>query len=378
MKLVVLDANAYWTEQLFKNCPGFSDLLLLKPRDFRSHRRLFGSYRSAPGPRKVADRVWEQTLSMPPGWMVGTWFLAARRFEKAIRAFAGGDPFALAIVYPQYRSLFHSLRPNLSIYYNFDDYRDNWPKHRDKVPAWEAETVAMADETICIAAHRAGSLAGSFPDKRGHIHHLPLGVTSAFMSREAGEKKSPTSQTPTAGYVGALNYRFDFAFLAGVASRLPDVSFVLGGRVVEDGDANWRAGLDLARKQPNIRFLGWVEHARLPEHLAGFDVLLMPYSHCNFNTNACPAKLWDYMGTGKPIVANDANPETLMWSEVVRIGRSPEEFAAAIREALAQPDLAMAERRLEIAAEHTWEKLGLRLSDILAKGREKGQVRPVS
>jgi hypothetical protein len=41
--------------------------------------------------------------------------------------------------------------------------------------------------------------------------------------------------------------------------------------------------------------------------LNSFDVLLMSYSECNFNTNACPAKLWDYLGTLLPIVANTAD-----------------------------------------------------------------------
>lgn len=366
MKLVVIDANAYWTEQLFRQCAGFSDVLLLKPRDFRTHRRMFGSFRGERKARNVSGRVWEQTLSMPPGWMVETWPFARRRIERMVRAFAGGADLILIVVFPQYRGLIRSLKPRLSIYYNFDDYRDNWPQHRESVPTWEDETVSLADETICIAAHRVENLSEAHPNKRSHIHHIPLGVTPEFMAKGSAPDRRRPGRSPSAGYIGALNYRFDFAFLAQVAALLPDVRFPLGGRVIEDGDATWRAGLDLARRQPNIEFLGWIEHPRLPEYLADFDVLLMPYSHCNFNTNACPAKLWDYMGTGKPIVANEANPETLMWREVVRIGRTADEFAAAVKEALEESDVSAVKRRLNIASDHTWEKLGGRLSDILS------------
>ena len=366
MKLVVLDANAYWTEQLFRQCAGFSDVLLLKPREFRTHRRMFGSFRGERNPRKLSGRVWEQTLSMPPGWMVETWPVAKRRIERAIRAFADGGDLVLVIVYPHYRSLIHSIKPKLSVYYNFDDYRDNWPKHRTSVPRWEAETVALADETICIAAHRVEILAKAHPHKQGQIHHIPLGVTPEFMVQETIQGKRKPGHRPAAGYIGALNYRFDFAFLAQVAALLPEVRFVLGGRVLEDGDASWHTGLKLAQGQPNIEFLGWIEHTQLPEYLADFDVLLMPYSHCNFNTNACPAKLWDYLGTGKPIVANEANPETLMWREVVRIGRTAEDFAAAVKQALEESDSSIVKQRLEIASEHTWEKLGGRLLKILS------------
>ena len=141
MKLVVLDANAFWTEQLFRECTRFAEVLLLKPRDFRAHRRLHGKWRGDPVPRKVSERVWEQRFSMPPGWMFSLWPLTARFFAKHIRFFAGDDDLALVIVYPQYRSLIRDLRPRLSIYYNLDDYSDNWPKRAGALAQWEIDTV---------------------------------------------------------------------------------------------------------------------------------------------------------------------------------------------------------------------------------------------
>lgn len=381
VKLVVLDANAYWTEQLFRQCGRFAEVLLLKPRDFRAHRSLTGSWRSDTRPRPVANQVREQRLAMPPGWMVELWGWSQHRLARAIRQFSGGRPLILVITYPQYRSLFRIVAPACGVYYNMDDYRDNWPRHYHRVPQWEAKTVHAAHLTICIAAHRAQVLGDQHPTKRDQIHHLPIGCTPEFMADAALRAPCSTPRElgspprPVAGYIGALNYRFDFAFLANVAERLPDVDFVLGGRVEPNGDAAWRQGLTNARHQPNIRFLGWVEHAKLAEHLARFDVLLMPYAHCNFNTNACPAKLWDYLGTAKPIVANDANPETLLWREVVYVGATPAAFAEAIRAALSEPGTALRERRLQIAREHTWEKLGQRLESILtAACNRRGSV----
>lgn len=379
-KLAVVDANGYWTEQLFRQCARFAEVLLLKPRDFRAHRAQAGTIRSDHAPRRVADRVWEQRLSLPPGWMFALWPWSQRRIARALREFAKSDPLTLVLTFPQYRSLFTAVKPARSVYYCYDDYRDNWPRHRTRVPQWEAQLVEAADLTVCVAAHRMNLLREQHPAKRDCIHHIPNGCTPEFMasSEARGQKtddgierspssvlRPPSARSPRAGYIGALNYRFDFALLADVAARLPDVTFALGGRVQEDGDAAWRAGLARARQLPNVKFLGWVEHATLGEHLAGFDVLLMPYAHCNFNTNACPMKLWDYLGTGKPIVANDANPETLQWSEVVRVGASAEAFALAVRAALAEQGGALRERRLEIAREHTWGKLSGRLERIL-------------
>lgn len=363
MKVGVVDANAYWTEQLFKRCSRFADVLLLKPRDFRAHRSRTGTYASDPTPREVSHRVFEQRVSMPPGWLFGLWPWSRRRFARLLRTFSETEPLTLVITFPQYRGLIDDLNPAFSVYYNLDDYRDNWPRHKAHIPQWERETVEAADATICIADHRVRLLREEHPAKGRAIHHLPLGVTPEFMAETAAPR--PTGRRGVAGYVGALNYRFDFGFMAQVAGLLPEVDFLLGGQVLEDGDTAWRAGLAEARRKPNIRFLGWIAHEKLPNQLATFDVLLMAYSHCNFNTNACPAKLWDYLGTGKPIVANDANPETLLWHEVVGIGGTPSAYAGAIRSALGTATDPLRTRRLQIAEDHTWDRLSERLERIL-------------
>lgn len=363
MSFAIVDANAYWTEQLFLPCGRASEVLLLKPRDFRAHRACTGSIRSDRAPRQVAPGVHELRLSMPPGWMFEAWPWVQRKIARAIRRFTGQRPLTLVITFPQYRSLFRTLQPTMAVYYNFDDYRDNWPRFRSRIPEWEAEAVELADRTICIADYRVRLLRERHPAKAPAIHHLPLGVTPEFMAQGATPPKA--GARPVAGYVGALNCRFDFSFIAAVASLLPEVDIVLGGRVQEDGDDAWRSGLAEASRRPNIKFLGWVDHARLPERLATFDVLLMAYSQCNFNTNACPAKLWDYLGMGKPIVANTANPETLLWRELIHIGATPAAYSEAVRAALGEKQIAPRERRLAVAKAHTWDKLSERLERIL-------------
>jgi hypothetical protein len=368
-KIVVVDANAFWTEQLFRECGRFADVLLLKPRDFRAHRAKYGTLRSDQSPREIRSGVWEQRISMLPGWMFWLWPLSERRLARTARQFAQSDPLILVITFPQYRGLFRAAAPARTVYYNLDDYRDNWPRFREAVPKWEAKTVDAADLTICIAGHRVRMLRDRHSQKAASVHHLPLGVTPEFMEPFLAKSQPRANSRRTAGYIGALNYRFDFAFLAEVARRMPEVTFTLGGSVGEDGDAAWRAGLADARKQPNITFLGWITHEKLPEHLAQFDVLLIPYSHCNFNTNACPAKLWDYFGTGKPIVANDTNPETLLWRGDVRIGATPAEFAHQVQDAIDERGAEKRERRLAIAKDHTWARLGERLEHVLMHNR---------
>lgn len=369
-RIVVLDANAYWTEQLFRECARFANVLLLKPHDFRAHWKHCGTMRSDSAPRVIGKRVWEQRLSMPPGWMIELWPWTQRRLAGVIRAFAGATPLVLVITYPQYRRLIPALQPALSVYYNLDDYRDNWPGRENEIPSWERELVELANNVVCISNHRASALRQQYPAKADHIHHIPIGCTPEFMTDSV---RSPSPSTlaalprPLVGYIGALNWRFDYVLLAAVAQQLPDVTFALGGTppAETDGDSVWGEGLQRVRSLPNVHFLGWIDHTRLGEFLNGFDALFMSYSRCNFNTNACPAKLWDFLGTGKPIVANDANPETLLWREVIRIGETATAFAEKLRMALLHEPDGLRQRRLAIAQEHTWERLSDRMEEVL-------------
>jgi glycosyltransferase involved in cell wall biosynthesis len=374
MKVAVLDANAFWTEQLFRQCGRFADVLLLKPRDFRMHRQLCRTWRSDLKPQGVEHRVWEQYFSMPPGWMFALWPLACRKFQRAIQRFAGSEPLTLVLTYPQYRSLSGAINLATSVYYNLDDYCDNWSGHDANVPRWEAEIVEMADLTICIADYRARMLREQHPSRASRIHHLPLGCTPEFMAESGKQRERSVPEVlqripgAKALYIGALNWRFDYEFLAQVAERLPQVNFILGGKLPtsEDGDTKWREGLERTMRRPNVHFIGWIEHACLGDYLNAADFLFMCYSECRFNTNACPAKLWDYLGTGLPVVANAANPETLLCRNVIHIGGTPDEFVTAVGGVLAGERAGLREKRLQIAHAHRWEKLADRLRALLA------------
>ena len=376
MNLVVLDGNAYWTEQLFTNCPAFDKVLLLKPRDVRAHRSRHDTLFGDGTPRRVRDGIWEQRLSMVPGWLDGAWPLARWWLARAIRDFIGNEPYALVLCFPQYRTLLDVLTPDLSIYYNYDDYRDNWPHREATLTAAEDDLVARCDVTLCIAHHRTQILSGRVPAQADHIYHMPIGCTPDFLAdHPSPPKPSPPSvlaphldnDRPVAGYVGTLGSRFHHAFLADVAEQRPDVTFILGGpepTETDEEDAEWCASYRRLKRMKHVHFIGWVPHDQLGTYLLCFDMLLMPYAPCRFNRNACPAKLWDYLGTTRPIIANDVVPEVNMWDDVVHVTNSPSTFAAVMDEVRHEPQ-SVAARRLQIAKDHTYAALGRRTSNLL-------------
>lgn len=370
-KLVVLDANFYWTEQLFSGCHDFADILLLKPLDFRAFRKQYGHYFIDMQPHPVSEGIWEQRICCPPGWLFHYWPLTQRFFTHLIRQFQDGMPLVFAFNYPYYYSLVQKLKAH-SIYYNLDDYSHYWQRRESETRAVERLAVTYADLTICLAHYRACHLSQECSSHASQIVHIPLGCSPEFMvERPLSRPNSlPTElqaySRPIAGYIGTLTYRFDFNYLAKVAEKVPNVTIILGGQIPQqsDGSPEWWQGVEQVHRLPNVRFIGPVPHNRLGEYLQSFDVLLMPYSSCNFNLNACPTKLWDYMGTSLPIVANNVVPEVNLWRHLILVSENPDEFAANIRLALANPEW-RAQDRLDVARSNTWKMQAQKLYHLL-------------
>lgn len=370
-KLVVLDANFYWTEQLFSACSDFADVLLLRPVDFRAFKKRYGSYYVDLKPKLIREGVWEQRICCPPGWLFYYWNFSHRFFSYLIKQFQGESQLIFVFNFPYYQTLVKDLTA-YSIYYCTDNYLDYWANREEQTEKMEQLAIAQANMTLCIANYRQKSLKQKYSAKADQIIYLPLGCSSNFMVDQPLVKPNSLPENikhyprPLAGYIGALNYRFDFNYLAQVAEKMPDVNFILGGDLPQpnDGSEEWRLGVEKIKNLSNVHLIGRLPHDQLGEYLQSFDVLLMLYSNCEFNLNACPAKLWDYMGTSLPIVSNDVVPEVNSWSNLLLISDNPDHFTKNIRLALANSQWKSSER-LETAKAHTWKKQSKKFLQIL-------------
>ena len=118
-------------------------------------------------------------------------------------------------------------------------------------------------------------------------------------------------EAPTVACAGHLYAGRGVELFLELARRLPDVRFVWAGGRPEDVD-HWKSqaaalGLD------NLLFTGFVLNERLPLYQAAADVLLMPYSReigissgkGNSALLSSPMKMFEYLATGRPIIASD-------------------------------------------------------------------------
>jgi len=105
-------------------------------------------------------------------------------------------------------------------------------------------------------------------------------------------------------YTGGLYPDRDIENIIFLAKDLPDICFlVIGGP--EKNRQNFQK-LSREKSVFNINFMGFVEHNSIPDYLYASDILLALWSSKVPTINYCsPLKIFEYMATGRIIVAHD-------------------------------------------------------------------------
>jgi glycosyltransferase involved in cell wall biosynthesis len=151
-----------------------------------------------------------------------------------------------------------------------------------------------------------------------------------------------------------------------VFRRIPDAAVLLVGEGPE------RPALEARIRKSGfserVRFAGWVGHERLPEHIAAFDVAVMPDS----NEYGSPMKIFEYMAMGKPVVAPRLGPleDGILDGDtgiLVPRGDAPAlgaALAALLRDSARRSAMG-ARAREHVLERHTWDKNAARILSLL-------------
>lgn len=174
---------------------------------------------------------------------------------------------------------------------------------------------------------------------------------------------------PRLGFFGTLGWWVDYQMLRDFAVSNPDWTLVLIGplKVDEQQIASlWNL--------PNVVWSGAKSHDALPAYLQALDVLCIPYVVDEFTQGVIPAKLFECLATGKPIVATPISEILAFSDSIVVTERS--RFASGVITALSNDTLELREQRLKIASANSWAARFQLVTDLLAgvRGKENDET----
>jgi glycosyltransferase involved in cell wall biosynthesis len=164
---------------------------------------------------------------------------------------------------------------------------------------------------------------------------------------------------PRIGYFGAIEpWLVDQELIKQATRERPEWNWIFIG--------NKSRGLEI-ESLANVHFLPPVSYQELPHYAAGFDVCVLPWNtEVPFTSYGSAIKVREYLASGKPVVISPL-PEYESMSEVLRIGRTREQFLELVDDALRENDAANVTARQDAVKDGTWDARAERVSELIEK-----------
>jgi glycosyltransferase involved in cell wall biosynthesis len=247
----------------------------------------------------------------------------------------------VVVAYPPTRTtldLISGLKPRAVLYDCSDDY-ERFPGVPADIASTERELLRRADLVSCTSKPLLEKVRPVRPDA------FPSGPAVDYERFATLQDDKPEREIRTVCFFGSLSReRTDFAVLRAVAEAGFEVR-LLGNLDRVDEDFLRMSGVD---------YRGEVPHAKLPAALAGVDAFLLPYETNGLTAGISPAKTYECLATGKPVVASPL-PALEELAGHVYLAREPEEFVDVLRNLRGVETEAKVRARIELSRRNSWE-----------------------
>lgn len=226
------------------------------------------------------------------------------------------------------------LQPDVSIYYCVHDWPHD-PHTQDPSRFIEPAIAAQADIVLADAEHNIKRLS-AYHDPV--IQMIPT-VDYEMFAPAREELQQTRKEQPRCAYFGTIGANVD-------VDLLRQVSFHYPLRLI--GPSRY----PLTGFDAKTEIVGAVAFPDLPRLLQDVDVLLLPYNQSPHIAGLVPAKLFECLATGKPIVAMGLT--TLgEYADLFTFCATRNAFVTAIGRAFVEDTAVQRERRLACAREHS-------------------------
>jgi glycosyltransferase involved in cell wall biosynthesis len=293
-------------------------------------RRIARKLRSfSRGLTRIGDRFWTLSPVAIPG-RLGMRFsrpALVQQVRFAARRIGVKHPLVW-VTCPPAEEVLEDLRPAGLVYQRTDRWECFPHADEDRMRAYHERLAERADlvlfcSDVLYAEEANDCRAAAFVDH---------GVDFERFERAGRHPEDPEAfariRRPRVGFVGGIDsHTFDPQLFLEVAQRLPDLQFVLVGACSLPRD--WcRLG--------NVHQLGRQPYDVIERYMAACDVLIMPWARNRWIEACNPVKLKEYLAVGRPVVSTPF-PQLRRFAGLVRQASRADQFAEAIREALANP-----------------------------------------
>ena len=243
------------------------------------------------------------------------------------------------------------LGESMVIYHVSDKYDANTMDHATD-PALIRRLHERAIEAADLVFYSSRKLFGEATAGREKSHLLEQAVDFDHWSRLSEREVEVTAAVakipkPRIGYFGAIEPWLIDQELIKKASR-------------EHADWNWifignkSRGLEI-ENLPTVHFLPPVSYEELPNYAAGFDVCVLPWNtEVPFTSYGSAIKVREYLASGKPVVISPL-PEYESMRDVLRIGRTHEQFLNLVEDALRETGSKLVRARQASVKDGTWD-----------------------
>jgi glycosyltransferase involved in cell wall biosynthesis len=269
------------------------------------------------------------------------------KIVRDLRKLVGRAPVVIAFPPTQTTlDLVSGLEPRLTWYHCVFNYEE-FPGAPADMGETERQLLRAAD-TVTVDS---GFLQEKHRKVRPDMVRIESGVDfELFRQADTGPLKSPVK---TLYYFGTADEtRFDFDLVRKVA----EAGFIVRmlGTLTKPSFATISG----------VEYLGRVPHKALPKHLRDADALIIPYKITTFSKGTFPAKTYESLATGKPVVATPL-PDLKRLGEHVYLGDGAEEFIGILQRLHESEAPERRRTRIELARENSWEARFAKFEEIL-------------
>lgn len=261
------------------------------------------------------------------------------RVVEDLRKIAGPEPVIVA--YPPTRTtldLISGLHPRLVLYDCSDDYAA-FPGIPKDITVTERELLRRADLISCTSSHLLEKARSIRPD----AFLSGPGVDYDHFAAVPQPRRDGIRTVCFFGHLG--EERIDFAALRAIARAGYQVRLIGDPGRMERGFSN-TSGID---------YLGEVAHSDLPAALADVDAFVLPYRMNDLTKSISPAKIYECLATGKPVVAAPL-PAMVELAEHVYLAEKPEDYVRVLRGLPASESGEKSLARKQLARQNSWER----------------------